>query len=55
MTGEMWTLAFQCKGAPREKEFITVNIDRADISFYNLLCMKSKFGYAGRDYLYYKK
>jgi hypothetical protein len=55
MTGEMWTLASQCKGAPREKEFITVNIDRADISFYNLLCMKSKFGYAGRDYLYYKK
>jgi hypothetical protein len=55
MTGEMWTLAFQCKGAPQEKEFITVNIDRADISFYNLLCMKSKFGYAGRDYLYYKK
>jgi hypothetical protein len=55
MTGETWTLAFQCKGAPREKEFITVNIDRDDISFYNLLCMKSKFGYADRDYLYYKK
>lgn len=55
VTGETWTLYFHCKGAPPENEFIHLEIDKGDISYYNLVCLKSRLGYAGRDYLYYKK
>jgi hypothetical protein len=55
LTGQTWILLFYCKGAPKDKELIELEIDRADINFYNLLFLKSKFGFAGRDFLYYKK
>jgi hypothetical protein len=55
LTCQTWILLFHCKGAPKDKELIELEIDRADINFYNLLFLKSKFGFAGRDFLYYKK
>jgi hypothetical protein len=30
-------------------------LDRASISLFQLLCMKAKFGYSSRDFLFYKK
>lgn len=55
MTGDMWTINFQCKGKPEEDEFVSTDIDRAQISFYNLLYFKEQLGYGARDFLYYKK
>ncbi|TVU50279.1 hypothetical protein EJB05_01645, partial [Eragrostis curvula] len=52
-TGETWKLFICCKGAPPEKEKLLFDIDRADISFVNLLALKSKLGYSSRDFLYY--
>jgi hypothetical protein len=46
---------FHCKGATKDKELIEIEIDRADINFYSLLFLKWKFGFARRDFLYYKK
>lgn len=54
-TGEMWTLNFHCKGALAKNEFLYMEIDWGDITYYNLLSLKSKLGYAARDFLYYKK
>ncbi|KAJ1267938.1 hypothetical protein BS78_07G097300 [Paspalum vaginatum] len=54
-TGEIWILDFHCKGAPPNNEFLNMDIDRGDISYYNLVCLKLKLGYASRDFLYYKK
>jgi hypothetical protein len=54
-TGEMWTLLFECKGAPLHREFVELQLDRAYITFSNLFCLKDKFGYSVREYLYYKK
>jgi hypothetical protein len=55
LTSQTWNLLFHCKGAPKDKVLIELKIDRADINFYNLIFLKSKFGFAGRDILYYKK
>jgi hypothetical protein len=30
-------------------------LDRASISLFQLLCLKAKFGYSSRDFLFYKK
>jgi hypothetical protein len=54
-TGEIWTLLFECKGAPLHREIVELQLDRAYITFSNLFCLKYKFGYLVRDYLYYKK
>jgi hypothetical protein len=54
-TGEIWTLLFECKGAPLHREFVELQLDRAYITFSNLFCLKDKFEYSVRDYLYYKK
>ena len=53
---ESWTLYFQLIGAAPDKEFAEIEIDRGDITFGNLLTMKSCFGYSTmRDFLYYKQ
>jgi hypothetical protein len=46
---------FYCKGAESNKEFIEIVLDRASISLFQLLCLKTKFGYSSRDFLFYKK
>jgi len=47
---------FYCEDTNPDKNFIKeTNMDRADISFFNLVCMKSKLGYGGREFMYYKK
>ncbi|PAN34883.1 hypothetical protein PAHAL_6G139700 [Panicum hallii] len=51
---EKWTLYFTCKGVPAGQEFIQYETDRSDLTFGNLLIMKSHMGYGVRDYLYYK-
>lgn len=55
LTGEIWTLKFHCIGAQPGKEIVTVNIDKAYVAFYNVVYIKSKLGYSGRDFLFYKK
>jgi hypothetical protein len=55
LTGDMWTLYFHCVGAPKGQEKIELQMDRADISFYTLFRLKSRFGYTARDYIYYKQ
>lgn len=52
---ESWILYFQLVGATPEQEFAEVEIDRKDLTFGNLLTMKSRFGYSVRDFLYYKE
>ena len=51
----MWTVIFQRKGAPFEEEFVELDCDRAYLTFYNLVLIKSRMGYSPRDFLYYKK
>jgi hypothetical protein len=55
LTGERWSLFFHCQGAEPNKEFIEIVLDRASISLFQLLCLKAKFGYFSRDFLFYKK
>jgi hypothetical protein len=43
------------QGAPLHREFVELQLDRAYITFSNLFCLKDKFRYSVRDYLYYKK
>jgi hypothetical protein len=52
---ETWILYFTCKGALAREETIQYEIDRSDLTFGNLLTMKSHMGYGVRDYLYYKR
>jgi hypothetical protein len=54
-TGEIWTLLFECKGAPLHRESVELQLDRAYITFSNLFCLKDKFGYSVTEYLYYNK
>jgi hypothetical protein len=53
--GEIWTLLFECKGAQLHREFVELQLDRAYITVSNFFCLKDKFEYSVRDYLYYKK
>jgi hypothetical protein len=46
---------FHCEGAQPNKEFIEIVLDRASISLFQLFCLKAKFGYSSRDFLFYKK
>lgn len=55
LTGETWKICFQRKGKPEDNEFIDIEVDRAHISFYNLVYFKEQLGYGARDFLYYKK
>jgi hypothetical protein len=54
MTGDMWTIHFQRKGRTEEDEF-SADMNRAQISFFNLVHFKEQLGYGARDFLYYKK
>jgi hypothetical protein len=52
----MWTIYFHLKGCGDEDDdFIECKIDRVNLTYPNLICFKEQFGYASRDYLYYKK
>lgn len=51
----MWKLRFRCKGECPEREIVRITIDRADVTYLNLIAWKEQLGYAGRDYLYYMK
>lgn len=52
---ESWILYFQLIGTKNGEEFCRLEIERKDITFGNLLTMKSRLGYSVRDFLYYKK
>jgi hypothetical protein len=43
------------RGAPLDREFVELKLDRAYITFSNLFYLKDNFGYWVWDYLYYKK
>jgi len=53
-TGEIWALYFQCKGKDRGNEFVDVQLDKADVTYFNLACFKEQLGYVPRDFVYYK-
>ncbi|TVU07398.1 hypothetical protein EJB05_47451, partial [Eragrostis curvula] len=56
LTGEMWTVLFQCKGPnSKKRQFIEVELDRAEMSYLNLIRLKGKLGYSSRAYMFYKK
>lgn len=46
---------FTCKDALGGQEFASYTITKDELTFGNLITMKSGLGYASRDYLYYKK
>ena len=51
----MWTVYFQCKGPTAEHPRVQLKLDKGGINFLSLLSIKEQLGYAGPDYLYYKK
>lgn len=55
LTGERWRVIIDCVGAPSGHETAQFTCDRANITFFNLVCLKSKLGYCGRAFLYYKE
>ena len=45
-----------CKGPnSKKREFTEVELDRAEMSYYNLLTLKGKLGYSTRAYMFCKK
>jgi hypothetical protein len=52
---ESWTLYFCLIGAPPEQDIAEIELERHELTFGNLLPMKSRLGYNMRDFLYYKK
>lgn len=52
---ESWTLYFRLIGAPPEQDIAEIELERHELTFGNLLTMKSRLGYNMRDFLYYKK
>jgi len=56
LTGEKWDVEFHCLPTARqpEEKLVIGTMDRADISFANLLTIKARLCYGTRDYLYYK-
>jgi hypothetical protein len=53
---ESWTLCFRLIGAPSEKDICEISkVKKDDVTFGNLLTLKSRLGYNMRDFLYYKK
>ena len=51
----MWDVSFQCIAAPEGRDIVVFSCDKAHITFYNLVCLKSKLGYSVRAFMYYKK
>lgn len=56
LTGERWDVECHCLPTERqpEEKLVIGTMDRADISFANLLTIKAVLCYGTRDYLYYK-
>ena len=56
LIGEKWDVEFHCLPTARqpEEKLVIGTMDRADISFANLLTIKTGLCYGTRDYLYYK-
>ncbi|RLN33888.1 uncharacterized protein C2845_PM03G29670 [Panicum miliaceum] len=52
---QIWTMFFICKGALGGQDFAQYKIDRDQLTFGNLISIKSTLGYGARDYLYYKR
>ena len=55
-TGEIWDVEVHClptERQPEEKQVVGT-LDRADLSYANLLTVKAAFCYGTRDYFYYK-
>jgi len=46
---------FYLQGGTRGQQFAQYTIARDDLTFGNLITMKSNLGYGTRDYLYYKR
>jgi hypothetical protein len=55
LIGETWTIVIQCKGpAEGEEGIVNATLDKAHITFSNLLGFKDQLGFRVRDY-YYKR
>ena len=55
-TGEIWDVEVHCMPTERqpEEKQVVGTLDRADLSYANLLTVKAAFCYGTRDYFYYK-
>jgi len=53
---EYWTLCLNLIGAAPDRDIVEITkVNKNDITFGELLTMKSRLGYTVRDFLYYKK
>jgi hypothetical protein len=55
MVEDIWTPHFEHEGAAPEQGYVTREIDRDEICYFNLRELVREFGYTSIDYLYYKK
>jgi hypothetical protein len=51
----MWTVIIHRDGARPDTEIVELECDRAYITFCNLVLLKSRLGYSGWNFLYYKE
>jgi len=54
-TGDMWQVLIDFLGGPQDQKRAILDLDRAKITFANLLKFKVKTGYSARDFMYYMK
>jgi hypothetical protein len=54
-TGDRWKVFIDFSGGPLDQKRAIFDIDRARITFSNLLKYKAKWGYSARDFMYYLK
>ena len=54
-TGDRWKVFIDFSGGPKDQQRAILDIDRARITFANLLKYKVKLGYSARDFMYYMK
>jgi len=51
----MWQVLLDFLGRPQDQKRAILDLDRAKITFANLLKFKVKMGYSARDFMYYMK
>ena len=51
----MWQVLIDFLGGPQDQKRAILDLDRAKITFANLLKFKVKMGYSARDFMYYMK
>jgi hypothetical protein len=53
--GDIWQVLIDFSGGPKDQSRAILDIDRARVTFANLLKFKVKMGYSSRDFMYFFK